>query len=399
MPALNNGPEMTKLPAVENMGLYVHWPFCLAKCPYCDFNSHVRTKIEHDRWEAALVHELDHFADRLPGRKLRSIFFGGGTPSLMAPETVAAVIRQAKARWGFESDIEITLEANPTSVEAAKLAGFRAAGVNRVSLGVQALRNDALKALGREHSVAEALAAVRLAMSLFDRVSFDLIYAREGQTLPEWRQELAEALDLAAGHLSLYQLTIEQGTAFWNAHQRGQLKAPDEDLAADLFEMTQEMTQAAGMPAYETSNHAVAGQESRHNLVYWRYQDFVGIGPGAHGRISCPQAYMATAQFRKPEVWLEAVEAKGHATETADTLDQRTRAEEMLMMGLRLREGISEARFAARIGSPLDDFIDKSALADLIDSGLVERRAGFIGVTAKGRPLLNAITGRLLASD
>lgn len=390
---------MTHAPATENMGLYVHWPFCLAKCPYCDFNSHVRTKIDQGRWEAALVRELDHFADRLPGRKLRSIFFGGGTPSLMAPETVATVISRAEARWGFEPDIEITLEANPTSVEAAKLAGFRAAGVNRVSLGVQALRNDALKALGREHSVAEALAAVKLAMSLFDRVSFDLIYAREGQTLPEWRQELAEALDLAAGHLSLYQLTIEQGTAFWNAYQRGQLKVPDEDLAADLFDLTQEMTKAAGMPAYETSNHAVAGQESRHNLVYWRYQDFVGIGPGAHGRISYPDANLATAQSRKPEVWLDAVEAQGHATETAEKLDQRTRAEEMLMMGLRLREGISEARFMARIGRPVDDFIHAPALADLIDRGLVARRAGILGVTAKGQPLLNAITGRLLASD
>lgn len=378
------------------MGLYVHWPFCLSKCPYCDFNSHVRSKVEQGRWRAGLLRELDHFAARLPGRALSSIFFGGGTPSLMPPETVAAVIERARRHWHFAPDIEITLEANPTSVEAEKFAGFRAAGVNRVSLGVQSLDPRSLKALGREHSVGEALAAVALAKAHFDRVSFDLIYARPGQTLENWEKELGQALELAAGHLSLYQLTIEEGTAFANAYARGQLEMPGEDLAADLFDLTQEMMEAAGMPAYETSNHAIPGQESRHNLVYWRYQDYAGIGPGAHGRLSAAGASLATAQLRKPEAWLEAVEAQGHATETEETLDRLTRAEEMLMMGLRLSEGISENWFEARIGKPLDEFVSASALADLIASGHVTRKEGRLEVTRKGRPLLNVITGRLL---
>ena len=380
----------------EAMGLYVHWPFCLSKCPYCDFNSHVRSRIEHDRWRAALLAEIDHFAARLPGRHLSSIFFGGGTPSLMAPETVAAVIARAAEHWPFGPDIEITLEANPTSVEAEKFAGFRAAGVNRVSLGVQSLDPAALKALGREHSVAEALAAIALAKEHFERVSFDLIYARPGQTMDAWAKELAQALDLAAGHLSLYQLTIEEGTAFANAYARGQLHMPGEDLSADLFDLTQNMMDAAGMPAYETSNHARPGQESRHNLVYWRYRDYVGIGPGAHGRISTDGGALATAQLRKPEAWLEAVERQGHATESEEPLDQQTRAEEMLMMGLRLSEGIAEDWFQTRIGRSMDDFIDRQALSDMQAGGLITRAHGRLQVTARGRPLLNAITGRLL---
>jgi oxygen-independent coproporphyrinogen-3 oxidase len=378
------------------LGLYVHWPFCLSKCPYCDFNSHVRGKVEHERWRLALLAELDHFAARLPGRELSSIFFGGGTPSLMPPETVTAVIARARHHWSFAPDIEITLEANPISVEAEKFEGFKAAGVNRVSLGVQSLDPAALKALGREQSVDEALAAVTLAKAHFKRVSFDLIYARPGQTMADWEAELKQALKLAAGHLSLYQLTIEEGTAFANAYARGQLKMPDEDLAADLFELTQKMMEAAGMPAYETSNHAARCEESRHNLVYWRYQDYVGIGPGAHGRISTTGQFLATAQLKKPEAWLEAVEAQGHASDSEESLDQQTRAEEMLMMGLRLSEGISESWFEARIGKPLDDVINRAALDDLADQGLVTRSNGILRVTAKGRPLLNAITGQLL---
>jgi putative oxygen-independent coproporphyrinogen III oxidase len=383
------------------MGLYVHWPFCLSKCPYCDFNSHVRASVDHGRWRAALLAELDYFAGLMRGRRLNSIFFGGGTPSLMPPETVAAIIERAALHWQFAPDIEITLEANPTSVEAGKFAGFRAAGVNRVSLGVQALDNASLKALGREHSGAEALSALKVAKAHFERVSFDLIYARPGQSMNDWKAELTRALDLAVGHLSLYQLTIEEGTAFANAYARGQLKMPGEDLAADLFDMTEEMMLAAGMPAYETSNHAVPGQESRHNLVYWRYQDYVGIGPGAHGRLSGlvedPGVYLATAQWRKPEVWLEAVETKGHATETWERLDQKARAQEMLMMGLRLAEGISEDWFSARIGKPMNDFMSAPALAELMEAGFLARGGGRLAVTPQGRALLNTITGRLLS--
>jgi oxygen-independent coproporphyrinogen-3 oxidase len=303
-------------PAVDVAGfaLYVHWPFCRSKCPYCDFNSHVREDVDHARWRAALLAELDHFADRTGGRQLTSIFFGGGTPSLMAPETVAAVIDRATERWAPAPGIEITLEANPTSVEAGKFAGFRVAGVNRVSLGVQALNDADLAALGRQHSAAEAVAAVRLAQRHFPRVSFDLIYARSGQSLSAWRMELAEALELASEHLSVYQLTIEPETAFGAAWRRGELTVPDEDSAAALYEETQTILEKAGMPAYEISNHARAGSACRHNLTYWRYGDYAGIGPGAHGRLTLGDGRRATRQHRAPEAWLGAVEAQGHAT-------------------------------------------------------------------------------------
>ncbi len=391
---------MPDLARQEPMGLYVHWPFCLAKCPYCDFNSHVREKVDHARWRKALVAELKYFAARTPGRTLSSIFFGGGTPSLMEPATVGAVIDEALRNWSVTDDLEITLEANPTSVEAGKFAGFRTAGVNRVSLGVQALRDDALKALGREHSVTEALAAVQLAHRHFNRVSFDLIYARQHQTLAAWEAELAEALELAAGHLSLYQLTIEEGTAFWNAHRRGKLKIPDEDLAADLYQMTSEMTESAGYRAYEISNYARAGEESRHNLVYWRYQNYVGVGPGAHGRLGPSEgarsAHVATAQVRRPEQWLARVEEHGHATDVEDELEPHTSAEEALMMGLRLDEGINEQRFQSMVGLPLEQVVNPGSLRDLTGEGFLVRDQDIIRVAPHGRSLLNAITGRLL---
>ena len=290
-------------------GVYVHWPFCASKCPYCDFNSHVRAEIDEARWRAALVRELDHFAALAPGRTVTSIFFGGGTPSLMAPATVAAVIERTANHWRLAGDVEITLEANPTSVEAGRFAGYRDAGVNRVSLGVQSLDDRALGFLGRGHDAAEARAAVAVAHARFPRVSFDLIYARPGQSPAAWRRELAEALQIAGEHLSLYQLTLEPGTAFHARAARGALALPGGDAAAALYDVTQEVLEGAGLPAYEISNHAVPGAESRHNLTYWRSGDYLGVGPGAHGRLTGGGAVLAIAQTRSPERWLAAVEA------------------------------------------------------------------------------------------
>jgi len=368
----------------------VHWPFCRSKCPYCDFNSHVREGVDQPRWRAALLAELDHWAALTPGRAVGSVFFGGGTPSLMPPETVAAVLERIGARWGLAAGCEITLEANPTSVEAANFAALRQAGVNRVSLGVQALDDAQLRFLGRGHSVREAIAAVELAQRSFERTSFDLIYARPEQGVGAWRAELAEALRLAAGHLSLYQLTIEEGTAFHNAWARGKLATPDEDAAIALWETTQELTEAAGLSAYEVSNHARPGEECRHNLLYWRYGEYVGIGPGAHGRPILAGGRRATAQMRKPEAWLEAVEARGHATETDEPVPTGERREELLMMGLRLAEGVPLARFAAEGAEPPD-------FSALVEEGFLELEGGRVRATAAGRPLLNAILGRLLA--
>jgi len=362
------------------LALYVHWPFCVSKCPYCDFNSHVRESVDQAAWRTAMLADLAHEAVELPGRRLGSIFFGGGTPSLMPPETVAAVIEAAEQHWGFEPGIEITLEANPSSVEAARFADIASAGVNRVSLGLQALDDDALRFLGRAHGVDEGLAALDTAQRAFDRVSFDLIYARPDQTLPDWEAELTRALSFGTEHLSLYQLTIEPGTRFATLFEKGELKAYDPDQAADLFEATRDMTAAAGLPAYEVSNHARPGAESRHNLTYWRYSDYAGIGPGAHGR----RGDMATVRHKKPENWLSALGRNGHGMEREDPLDPHDRGVEALVMGLRLAEGVDLARIP-------DAPLDHKALAVMETQGLVARAGTRLVVTDAGMPVLEAI--------
>ena len=376
--------------------IYVHWPFCLSKCPYCDFNSHVRERIEQDRWRAALLSELDHYARQTPGRTVTSIFFGGGTPSLMEPATVGAVIERIGRRWTLDPDVEITLEANPTSVEAGRFRGFRAAGVNRVSLGIQALDQPSLKFLGRQHSAEEALGAIDTAARHFDRYSFDLIYARPGQTPESWAAELDRALALAAGHLSVYQLTIEQGTAFATAHARGDFTLPDDELAGELYELTQLRLAAAGMPSYEISNHARPGQASRHNLTYWRYGDYVGVGPGAHGRLTLGGQKLATRQAKAPETWLARVEADGHGTQETEAIDQAARAEELVMMGLRLAEGIPRRRFRDELGLEPEDLIDATALGHLTEGGFVTLDRNGLTATAAGRQRLNAVLAALL---
>jgi len=369
------------------LALYVHWPFCVSKCPYCDFNSHVRESVDQIAWRDALLADLAYEARALPGRRLGSIFFGGGTPSLMPPATVAAILAAAERAWGFTEDIEITLEANPSSVEAARFADLAAAGVNRVSLGLQALDDAALRFLGRAHGVDEGLAALTTAQAAFGRVSFDLIYARPGQSLAAWEAELRRALGFGTEHLSLYQLTIEPGTRFATEAAAGRLTIPDEDTAADLFETTRAITAAAGLPAYEISNHARPGAESRHNLVYWRYQDYAGIGPGAHGR----RAGLATVRHKKPENWLGAVARNGHGAQVEDALVPVERAKEALLMGLRLREGIDLARIARLGAVSIADLIDEPAAARLAAQGLLARAGNRLAVTEAGMLLLDAI--------
>ena len=374
--------------AEGGFALYVHWPFCRAKCPYCDFNSHVRDGVDHDRWRAALLRELDRFADETSGRRLDSIFFGGGTPSLMDPRTVAAVIERATGRWRAGEDLEITLEANPTSVEADRFRAFRAAGVNRVSLGVQALHDRDLALLGREHDVATALAAVDLAGAVFPRHSFDLIYARPGQTPERWRDELGEALTYGASHLSLYQLTIEEGTPFAALHASGKLVTPPDTQAAALYEITQELTEASGLPAYEISNHARPGQECRHNLVYWRYGTYAGAGPGAHGRLLTPDGRrIATSTERNPERWRDLVTRQGHGMIEQVPVSAAEQTDEMLLMGLRLAEGIDLDRIAAMAGRP----VRVARLQGLLDEGLVTLEGRRLRATPVGRPILNHI--------
>ena len=374
-------------------GLYVHWPFCQAKCPYCDFNSHVSREIDQSAWVRAYVREIARVARGTSGRVLNSIFFGGGTPSLMAPDTVAAVIEAARAHWPFANDIEITLEANPGSVEAGRFAGYRDAGVNRVSLGVQALNDDDLRRLGRIHSVAEARAAFDIARTCFDRVSFDLIYARQGQTLEDWRGELAEALDMAVDHLSLYQLTIEPGTAFGDRYKAGKLRGlPDDDLSADMYFATQEICARHGLPAYEVSNHARPGSESRHNLIYWRYGDYLGIGPGAHGRITQGKVRFATETPRNPAAWLKAVD-HDRAESVRTVLSPQDQAAEYLMMGIRLTEGLNIDRFRKIAGHPLPD----DRITYLRDLGMITLSGDRLTATDQGRPVLNAIIRELLA--
>jgi putative oxygen-independent coproporphyrinogen III oxidase len=374
----------------------VHWPFCLAKCPYCDFNSHVRAEVDHARWRRALLAELDHFAARAPRRALTSIFFGGGTPSLMAPETVAAVIERARFHWPLAADLEITLEANPTSVEAARLGQFRAAGVNRVSLGVQALDDAPLKFLGRGHSALEACRAVELAAGVFPRYSFDLIYGRPGQTVAAWRDELGRALAMAGDHLSLYTLTIEDGTAFAGQVARGVWQAPPADSLAALYAATNAMCVERGLPAYEISNHAAPGAECRHNLTYWRYGDYVGIGPGAHGRFGAGEARRATQQWRKPEAWLAQVEKSGQGGEADEAVVRDDRASEALLMGLRLAEGIHLDNFAHQVGAPFEDVVSAERLKVLLRRRLLRRQGRRIVATDRGRRLLNAVLTELV---
>jgi oxygen-independent coproporphyrinogen-3 oxidase len=374
-----------------DLALYVHWPFCVSKCPYCDFNSHVREQIDQQAWREALLADLAYEAARLPERRLTSIFFGGGTPSLMEPATVAAIIEAAAGHWSVDGIIEITLEANPSSVEAARFADLATAGVNRVSLGLQSLDDAALRFLGRAHSSAEGLAALEVAQRHFGRVSFDLIYALPGQTAAAWQAMLERALGFGTGHLSLYQLTIEPGTRFAALHAAGKFEPLDADAAADLFELTQELTGAAGLPLYEISNHARLGQESRHNLTYWRYGDYVGVGPGAHGR----RLGMRTVRHRKPENFLSGLARNGNGMVEEAVLTPAERADEALVMGLRLAEGVDPRDLSQRAG--VDRLIDEQAAWRLAKLGLVERSPSRLVVTPEGRLLLDRILAELAA--
>ncbi len=382
--------------AAQGLAVYVHWPFCLSKCPYCDFNSHVRDSVDHDRWRTALLVELDHYAGRTPGRIVTSIFFGGGTPSLMEPSTAAAVIDRVAARWSVAPDVEITLEANPSSVESSRFADLAQAGVNRVSLGVQALDDASLSFLGRRHNAAEALDALAVAKRRFARTSFDLIYARPGQTVADWRAELGRALQEGTEHLSVYQLTIEEGTKFATLAARGELNIPDEETQAALYETTQAMLESAGLPAYEISNHARPGAESRHNLTYWRYGDYVGIGPGAHGRLTVDGQKLATRAHRAPEIWLDRVADKGHGTHADEPVTMAERRDELLMMGLRLTEGVSRARLRDELGADVDTLLDARKLTRLADAGFLALDDDSLRATAAGRQRLNAVLALLL---
>jgi putative oxygen-independent coproporphyrinogen III oxidase len=381
--------------ATPPFGVYIHWPFCLSKCPYCDFNSHVRrAAIDEARFVQAFTREIATTAARTPGRTVSTIFFGGGTPSLMQPATVGAILDAIAQRWQIAPDVEITLEANPTSVEAERFRGYRAAGVNRVSLGVQALDDRVLKELGRLHTADEAIKAVGVARSVFARYSFDLIYARPQQTPAEWERELKEALQQAGEHLSLYQLTIEPETPFAALHAAGKLSVPGDDTARALYDTTQDVCAAHGLPAYEISNHARPGAECRHNLVYWRMHDYAGIGPGAHGRLDIDGDRYATATEKRPESWLTRVEQDGHGLVTNDVLTREETADEFLLMGLRLAEGIDPQRFADVSGRPLD----AARIAALREYGLVETTpAGRLRVSLPGFPVLDAVVADLAA--
>lgn len=374
-------------------GVYLHWPFCAAKCPYCDFNSHVRHKpVDQSRFVDAFRQEIAYTAGMTGPKTVTSIFIGGGTPSLMDPSTVGAILETVARNWHVPDGIEITLEANPSSVEATRFRGYRDAGVNRVSMGVQALNNADLKVLGRLHDVEDALKAIRLARETFPRLSFDLIYARPNQTVAAWEAELKQAIGYAVDHLSLYQLTIEEGTPFYALHKAGKLIVPDGDLSAELYEATQAITGEAGMPAYEVSNHAQPGAESRHNLTYWRYGDYAGIGAGAHGRLTLNGTRIATATERMPERWLDMVEARGAAHVEIEELEPEEQADELLLMGLRLTEGIEVSRWQALSGRPFDSARER----DLIANGFLERLGNDrIRCTPAGMLILDAVVADL----
>lgn len=393
---------MTSLQGSEdNLAIYVHWPFCQSKCPYCDFNSYVAQNIDHATWRQAYRQELEYYAQQLPSRQISSIFFGGGTPSLMEPATVNLVLETIAQLWPQTKDIEITLEANPTSVESDKFAAFRDAGVNRLSLGVQALNNEALKFLGRVHDVDQAYRAMDLAKQYFPRFSFDLIYARHNQTPEMWEQELRQALALAGDHLSLYQLTIEPSTQFYTLAQRGEpLTAPDEPSAL-MYELTQNILSDAGLPAYEISNHARPGQESRHNMTYWHYDDYIGLGPGAHGRyqkdVNGKKQRYATDNHRAPDVWIKQVMTDRHGQRQDEVLDLKTAQREALMMGLRLTEGISCEHWQTKFSESLGDFLPASKLERLINEGYMFRDNNVLRATKAGLQRLNAVLGYLAA--
>ena len=379
----------------EPLALYIHWPFCISKCPYCDFNSHVRESIDQQLWRDALLADLAHEASLTQGHRLGSIFFGGGTPSLMAPQTVEALIDAAAGHWPFAPDIEITLEANPSSVEAGRFADLAQAGVNRLSLGLQSLDDEALRFLGRAHDAAEGLAALAVAQTHFGRVSFDLIYALPGQSERDWGTQLRQALGFGTDHLSLYQLTIERGTRFAALVAKGELSVPDPDRAASLYELTQSLTREAGLPAYEVSNHARPGQESRHNLAYWRYHPYCGAGPGAHGR----RRHKVTQRHKKPENWLAAVERSGQGIEEEAPLTPRQRAAEALLMGLRLAEGVDLERIAALSDCPVDTLINAPVAARLESQGLLARAGNHVRVTSAGTLLLEAVLAEIVRLD
>ncbi len=393
--------------AQRGFGIYIHWPFCLKKCPYCDFNSHVREEVSQERWRAALLQELDHYAELLKtsggeGRIVSSVFFGGGTPSLMAPETAEALIQRIRKHWPCHNDLEITLEANPTSVESDKFAAFAQAGINRVSLGIQSLNDQDLQFLGREHSAAEALKAIDVARKNFQRFSFDLIYARPEQNKQSWKEELKRALAEGTRHLSLYQLTIEENTPFHGARRRGELKELNTDTAAELYDITNDVMTQHDMPNYEISNYANPGEESRHNLTYWKYGDYIGIGPGAHGRLTLASdtslgKKIATRQHRAPEIWLSTVEQAGHATRTYDSISDTERFEEMLMMGLRLSEGIKLADISYETGQDLANLLQQKKIKQLEQEGLLFLDDVRIKATSEGRTRLNSLLSYLLA--
>lgn len=372
--------------------LYIHWPFCLAKCPYCDFNSHVRDSVDFSAWQQALLTDLRHEADAAGGEPLDSVFFGGGTPSLMPPSLVEALLHEAEQLWGFAEGIEITLEGNPSSVEAANYAALAAAGINRASLGLQALDDPALRFLGRLHDAREGLMALEVAQQHFARVSFDLIYALPGQNMEQWEQQLGQALRYGTGHLSLYQLTIEPGTKFATMVRQGDFKPLDDDASADLFTLTREMTAAAGLPAYEISNHARPGEQSRHNLTYWRYHDYAGVGPGAHGR----RGGKATVRHKKPENWLAAVADNGNGISEERDLALPEQASEAMLMGLRLDEGIDLAALSARFGMEPESLCDPEKLAFYIQQGLAWQSGTRIGISGAGMPLLDGLLGELV---
>jgi oxygen-independent coproporphyrinogen-3 oxidase len=391
-------PHETAPPAIEpaSFAVYVHWPFCKSKCPYCDFNSHVRDRIDETAWADALVAALDRQADGLQSRTVHSVFFGGGTPSLMAPATVGRVLARIARHWSMARDVEITLEANPTSVEAQRFRDLAAAGVNRLSLGIQALDDAALRFLGRQHDVAEARAAIATAQAHFPRMSFDLIYARPGQTVAAWQRELDQALALAGEHLSLYQLTIEAGTAFHAAHARGDFALPDDDTAGALYELTRERLAAHGLRDYEISNYARPGAESRHNLVYWTYGDYVGVGPGAHGRLTRDGVKGATRQAKAPETWLAAIDAGGDGMAETTTVERADRLTELTMMGLRLADGIPRARFRRELDAEPETLFDGKTMGRLVEAGLLTLDDQGLRATAAGRQRLNALLARLL---
>lgn len=387
---------MTGIFSSPPLSLYIHWPFCKSKCPYCDFNSYVCDEIDHRVWRQAYLDEMRFYRKKTGARRIVSVFFGGGTPSLMEPYTIAAVLKEADKLWGLPLDAEITIEANPTSTEADMLREFRAAGVNRVSLGVQSLRDDALKKLGRKHSVAEALLAVKTASRIFDRYSFDLIYARPGQSAADWKQELGEAIEYVGGHMSLYQLTIEKGSAWYALHRSGGLEIPDENAAADMYELTQEIMEKNGLPAYEISNHARVGEESRHNLVYWQYGDYVGIGPGAHGRLTFDGEKWVTCAYKAPDLWIKLVKEHSHGSYPFELIDSFGRGQEMLMMGLRLREGFLLDDFQKETKISFQKFVHPQVFRRLLDGRLLEvTEDRHIRATAAGRQRLDAVLVQL----